>query len=262
MIYIMGGTGFVGSAFTRLCLEREIQYEILTRENYDSFIGKTCDVFVYANGNSKKFLADREALSDFDASIKTVCASLHDFKFSKYVLCSSCDVYADYSHPANNSETAAIEAGKISRYGFHKHVAEQFVRYEADNYLIFRFGGFVGPGLKKNAIFDILNGGPLWLDTESELQFLHIDVAADRVWRLMENGIANETINLCGNGLVKLREVIARVGCEVPVERNSPKVIYNINIEKALEYFPLPSTRDTVFKFVDDWLKKHGKTHG
>ncbi|MBI1920693.1 MAG: NAD-dependent epimerase/dehydratase family protein [Geobacter sp.] len=251
MIFIMGGNGFVGSAFVRLCRRSGIPYAIIDRQNYQSFVGRTCDIFINANGNSKKFLSDKEPLTDFDASIRTVCASLHDFRYGKYILCSSCDVYPDVADPARNREDAAIESKRLSRYGFHKYVAEQFVRYEADNHLIFRCGGFVGPGMKKNAIFDILSGGPLWLDPESELQFIHTDRAADIVWQLIGQGVTNETLNLCGKGLIKLASVIDKVGHPVTVNDGSPRVTYHISTEKIEKYVEIPPTRETVTAFVE-----------
>lgn len=249
----------MGSAFARLCEKRGIPHKIITRKNYGEFAGKSCDIFINANGNSKKFLSQKEPLADFDASIRTVCSSLHDFRYDKYVLCSSCDVYPDLSNPSNNSEATDIDITKLSRYGFHKYVAEQFVRYEASKFLIFRFGGFVGPGMTKNPIFDILNGGPLWLHPGSRLQYLHTDVAADRVWRLVENNVTNETVNLCGNGLIGLDEVMARLGLSVPVNEGSLKVVYEINIRKALGYFDIPESRQTVLEFVDEAVRGAGR---
>ena len=49
------------------------------------------------------------------------------------------------------------------------------MRHSTRNWLILRLGGFVGLGLKKNPIYDILQGGPLWLAPESELQFLQVE---------------------------------------------------------------------------------------
>ena len=57
MIFILGGNGFVGSGLVRACAAQERPYVVLTRENYADYVGQPCDVFINANGNSKKFMA-------------------------------------------------------------------------------------------------------------------------------------------------------------------------------------------------------------
>lgn len=251
MVFVVGGRGFVGSAFVRYCEREGLAHEIVEIDNYDTFRGRSCEILINANGNSKKFLANEAPLREFDASVRTVVDTLHSIRYGKYVLCSTCDVYENCADPAQNHEGVAIDPARQSRYGFHKYVAEQFVRYEARDHLIVRFGGFVGPNLRKNPIFDILHGGPLWLDPGSELQYLHTDDAAAAVWKLIGAGLRNETVNLCGEGLVRLRDVMARAGRTVPVQPNSPRVRYHINIEKARRFCEIPASRETVFAYVD-----------
>ncbi|MCL2330849.1 MAG: NAD-dependent epimerase/dehydratase family protein [Phycisphaerae bacterium] len=255
MVFVMGGRGFVGSAYGRLFARLGIEHEILEIDNYAHYRGRSCDILINANGNSKKFLATQDPLAEFDGTVRPVCQSLHDIKFNKYVLCSTCDVYNEFADPALNHEAVEIDPARQSRYGFHKHIAERFVRYEAKDYLIFRFGGFVGPNMRKNPIFDILNGGPLWLAAESRLQFLHTDVAAATVWNMIQRGIRGETFNLCGNGLVCLQDVMAWAGRSVPVKENSPAVTYHINISKIQQYVDIPSTSETVRQFVEEYVR-------
>lgn len=256
MIFIIGGKGFVGSAFARVCEATGRVYRVITRQNYHEFIGQRCDIIINANGNSKKFLAKEAPLQDFDASVRTVRASLVDFEYDYYVYLSSCDVYSDCSSPATTSEDEIIDVTKQSPYGFHKYLAEQCVQHAAKKWLIIRFGGFVGPGLTKNAIYDILNSGPLWLDPESELQFMHTDRAAEIVLSLIDRGANNEIFNICGRGVIKLREIMETVGIEVPVQPGSPYVRYEVNIAKISKLFDIPNTRDTVLKFVHAELKR------
>lgn len=255
MIYIMGGKGFVGSAFVRLFKEMKLQYEIIEPDNYEKFAGTSCDIFINANGNSKKFLANDNPKYEFDSTVRTVCNSLHDFKYNKYVLCSTCDVYNNFEDPELNREDVEIDINKQSRYGFHKYIAENFVKYEAPDYIIVRFGGFVGPNLKKNPIYDILKGGPLWLHPESQLQFLHTDEAAKIVCKLIDDNITNDIFNVCGNGLVKLNDIISMQDKKIEIKDNASKVIYNINTEKINEIIPVFSSEQIVRNFVENQFK-------
>lgn len=259
MIFIIGGRGFVGSAFARVCTALGREFSIIDRLNYEDFVGRRCDILVNANGNSKKYLAQQDPLGDFDASVRSVRASLVDFKYDQYVYLSSCDVYPDCSSPRTTVEQAELDISRQSPYGFHKYLAEKCVQHVASSWLIIRFGGFVGPGLRKNAIYDILAGGPLWVSAESELQFMHTDQAASIVLSIADSGIRNDVFNVCGRGVVRLREVMDWAGREVTVQPASPLVRYEVNIEKISALVEVPCTRSVVREFVSDWPMKHSQ---
>jgi nucleoside-diphosphate-sugar epimerase len=250
MIFLIGGNGFVGSAFARACAAAGREHVVITRQNYQDYRGKACSILVNANGNSKKYLSKDRPLDDFDLSVRSVRASLLDFRYDCYVHLSSCDVYPDCSDPAATAEDAPIDVARQSPYGFHKYLAEQCVRHVARRHLIFRMGGFVGPGLKKNAVFDVLAGGPLWLDPESELQFIHTDRLAEVVLGLAQAGVANDTFNICGRGTVRLSKVVRLVGRDVVVQPGAPRVRYEIDLGKISRHVCLPDTEPAVCAFV------------
>ncbi len=180
-VIIIGGEGFVGSAYTRWCQQNSVNHLVINRANYENYIGTKCDLLINANGNSKKFLARENPLLEFDESVRSVRRSLIDFPANKYVFLSSCDVYPDCSTPETTAEDSIININEQSAYGFHKYLAEQCVSHCHSDWLIFRMGGFVGKGIKKNPIFDILQGEKLWLHPESQLQYINTDVAANAV---------------------------------------------------------------------------------
>lgn len=250
MIFLIGGRGLVGSAFARVLESQGREFAILDRATYKDYVGQSCCLLINANGNSRKPLAKQDPMADFDASVRSVRASLVDFRFERYIHLSSCDVYADCSTPEATREDQPLDPAAQSAYGFHKHLAELCVRHAAPDWLIFRFGGFVGPGLKKNAIFDILNGGPLWLDPASELQFLHTDDAARLVLEVADRGVTREAVNVCGRGVISLSEVMERTGKYVAVNPGSPRVRYEVSIEKVSRWVEVPETRTAVLDFV------------
>ncbi len=256
MIFILGGHGLVGSAFARVCERSGKQFSIIDRLNYKDHMGGRCDLFVNANGNSRKPLAKSDPLADFDASVRSVRASLVDFRHETYIHLSSCDVYPDCSAPQVTMEDQPLDPALQSPYGCHKFLAEQCVRHAANDWIIFRLGGFVGPGLKKNAIFDILNGGPLWLQPESALQFLHTEDAARIMLDLADRGISREVLNLCGDGLVRLSEVMEWVDNDIPVKPQSPLVRYEVSLNKISRLTTIPDTRATVRGFVQTELRR------
>jgi nucleoside-diphosphate-sugar epimerase len=253
VIYIIGGGGFVGSGFARYCRARGLDHRIVTRENYNSFRGTGCDVLVDASGNSRKYLSDREPLADFDRSVRQVYQTLEMISAERYVLISTGDVYNDPSSPATTRENRPIDIKNLSRYGQHKFVAEQLAMVRHPRWLIIRAGGFVGPGLRKNAVFDILSGGKVWLSPQSKLQFIHTDAAAALVMALVEQNISGEIVNLGGRGTIQLGELHAEIGSTAIFDSEAPTIIYELSLEKLGRLAPgskIPTSRDTVRAFV------------
>lgn len=249
MIFILGGNGFVGSAFARFCQSQKKEFVVIDRQNYDSYKGKSCDIFVNANGNSSKILAMKNPMEDFDATVRSVKKSLVDFDFKKYILLSSCDVYPDCSSPSLTREDSKIDISKQSVYGLHKHLAEQCVCHDAKKWLVIRMGGMIGQELKKNAIFDIINGGPLWLDLKSELQYMNTDDVARIVFQILDREVINEIFNICGDGVVKLESLVQ--DRKIKITPNSPVVTYNVNIEKVKKIVEIPDSMESVMDFIN-----------
>lgn len=249
-VIIIGGEGFVGSAYTRYCQQNNLNYLVINRANYNNYIGTACDLLINANGNSKKFLAKDNPLLEFDASVRSVRQSLIDFPAKKYVFLSSCDVYPDCSNYDTTKEDLIINIAEQTPYGFHKYLAEQCVQHCHKNWLIFRMGGFVGIGMKKNPIFDILQGEKMWLDPQSQLQYINTDIAANIVMEIIKKEYHHEIFNLCGNGLITLQEIIDITNSKVKVNPNSPKVCYEVSIAKLKQIVNIPNSREMVLDFV------------
>lgn len=252
MILLIGGHGFVGSAFARLFATRSLPFKIVTRDNADELAGSECDVLLNANGNSRKFMADREPLWEFDASVRSVAETIARFKPRLYVHLSTGDVYPDQSSPEITQEDQQIDVSRLSRYGLHKYLAEQLVQNTQDNWLIFRMGGFVGPGLKKNAIFDMLTNAPLWLAPESELQFISTDRSAEIVWSIAQSQTRNEIINLGAKGVVQIGDLYRELGSRSDLQQDAKKVRFELNLDKLARLSPvaLPETRREVLDFA------------
>lgn len=248
----MGGHGFVGSAVVRAASRHGWTPTPAGKSELSGLKGKRWDLVINANGNSKKFLSDRDPNLDFDLSVQSVAHSLHDFPHDRYVFLSTVDVYPDKSNPANNHEDAVIEPGKLSRYGHHKWLAEELVRFNSPNSLIIRMAGFVGPGLKKNPIYDLLTGSPLRVHPDSAYQYQHTDDMADLLFSLIERKNDGGIYNIAGDGLITLRDVAAMIpGVVLPEPDVTMKIEhYEVNIEKIKSRSPVPLSRVAVETFV------------
>ena len=252
MIFVIGGNGFVGSAYARLFNAQGLDYRILTRENIADYRGQSCDILINANGNSKKFMANREPLWEFDASTRSVAESVEWFNAGCYVYLSTGDVYPDQSSPEVTREDQSIDVARLSRYGLHKYLAEQIVRGTRENWLIFRMGGFVGPGLKKNAIFDMQNGDPVWLAPSSNLQFISTDTAARLVWSAIGSGHRNDIVNLGAQNTVNVGELHASLGSKSEFKPDGNHVQFELNLDKLVSLCgsTVPETRNEVGAFL------------
>lgn len=250
-IFVLGGNGFVGSGFVRCFNAHGVPVTVIDRTNYDQLIGAECDVFINANGNSKKFLAKDDPKAEFQASVASVRNSLVDFKFKKYVFLSTSDVYPDCSQPDLTREDTVLNVAEQSPYGFHKHLAELCVQHGAKDWLIVRQGGFVGHGMKKNAVFDVLNGDKLWVHPDSRFQFINTDDSARLVLKLVKQNISNQVFNLTATGTISVTEIMQLAGRSVPSDSSAKPVCYEISTDNVARYVTLPTTYETVQKFLD-----------
>ena len=249
---IIGANGFVGSGIRRDFRNNGIDSDVIERDNYREFLGASFDILINANGNSKKYLATEAPQEDFQQSVLSVQQSLTDFRYGLYIHCSSVDVYPDHANPDANGEEAPILANKISVYGFHKYLAEQLVRRYADRWLVLRFGGFVGEGLKKNSVYDILHDLPLRVHEDSAYQYLTTDTAGAVIRRLIDRRVEGKILNVCGEGCMTLSEIIAavpdyqlRYAVAVP-----PCERYDVSISALRRFCEVPATRDSVLRFI------------
>lgn len=185
-VFILGGKGFIGSTFVRFCEKEEFDYDCIDLGNYESFKGRDCDILINVAGNSKKYLSNERPVEDFRFSLEALISSFFDFSFGKYIYFSSIDLYTDHEDPAQNREDLPIDIGKISNYGFHKYLGEEMVMHYLSDWLIIRLGGVLGPGLKKNPVFDLIHDIPLRVDEDSEYQYLSTDYLAELVFGLIE----------------------------------------------------------------------------
>jgi len=249
MIYLLGHKGFVGSAIAKFLEKNRIEFRGIDRENYASLKGTSCDIFINAGGSSKKRLATEDPAKDLELNLISTLRTLADFKFRKYVLISSIDVYNDVSSPKNNSESAEIDASKLSNYGLSKYLCEMAVKKGCKNWLILRLGGMVGEGLKKNAIFDLLTRKSLFVHPQSKYQYMDTRDVAKVLWALKEK--ENEIYNVCGDYAVSLEDVAKNLGIILPKENYSlNKEAYNINVEKAKRIVAIRPSMDAVLEFA------------
>lgn len=249
-IAVVGAEGFVGSAFHRQLGLRGHQAEGVTRKNFLEKAGQTWDLVVDAAGNSRKYLAEQEPWKEFELSVGHKKAVLQAYPAKTHLHISSVDVYRELSLEKETRENSAVGQG-ASVYGFHKWLAEELVRFHARSWLMVRLAGMVGPGLKKNPVFDVMTGQKVRIHPDSEYQFLSTDEAARLSLDLWAQGVVGEIYNVCGEGTITPREIAKLAGkkLETSGEGEEPRKV-RVNLEKLKKRTPIPQTKETITAFL------------
>jgi nucleoside-diphosphate-sugar epimerase len=257
-VTVVGAAGFVGSAFVRHLAALGVSVRNVTRATYARWAGQASDVVIDAAGNSRKYVAEERPLEEFDASVGHRARTLRDFPARLQLHLSSVDVYADLDSPCTTVEDTPIEPARLSHYGFHKWLAEELVRHHAPEWLIVRMAGMVGPGLRKNPVYDVLHRLPLRIHPDSQYQFLSTDDVARMVWLLVDGGVRREVVNVCGDGVISPREIAVLAGVELELaagaREGSPRIVTASN-RRLKTWVEVPQTRATVGAFVQEWTR-------
>jgi len=254
MIFIVGGKGLTGSAISHYLKKRNLEYENIQKENKEQFFGKSCDILIFANGNALKFKANQEPFFDFIASVASVAEYVHKINFKQFILLSTVDVYSEKSDLKNTVESTVIQSSKLDNYGFHKLLAENYVKKFCDNYLIFRLPGLVGKGLKKNPVFDFINTQKkVMISPDSKLNFISTRFMAESIFKIVELGIKDEIFNLASKNSIQISEIKKITGFDSEYQNEAQNYIqnYQINTEKIQKFIELTTTEQAIKEYFD-----------
>lgn len=148
---LIGCTGFVGSTLLR-SQDFDDGYN---SSNIGDIAGKSYDLVVCAGAPAAKWIANKDPEGDA-AAIAKLTGPLETVTAREFVLISTIDVYPDPMSGAD--EGAVIDASANHTYGRNRYALEEFVRARFPHARIVRLPALFGEGLKKNAVFDLLNG--------------------------------------------------------------------------------------------------------
>jgi dTDP-4-dehydrorhamnose reductase len=161
---LIGYSGFVGST-----LLKQSAFKGLYRStNISDIEGKSFDTVVCAGAPAQKWIANKDPLADRQ-KIEALISHLDKVTCETFVLISTVDVFGS---PVDVDESSEVTEEGLHAYGLHRRLLEKFVVQKFPHHLIVRLPGLVGPGLRKNAIFDFLNDNNLQaIDSRAKFQF-------------------------------------------------------------------------------------------
>jgi nucleoside-diphosphate-sugar epimerase len=171
---LIGHTGFVGSNLLR----SEIFSSTFNSKNVEDIRGRHFRRIVCAGIPAVKWLANQRPEADRD-NIARLMDALRHVTADAFVLISTIDVYPSPIGVDEADTPTAADA--MEPYGRHRLEFENFVGTHFSGSHIVRLPALFGPGLKKNAIYDLLHDNRLeWVHPESLFQWYPImRLAAD-----------------------------------------------------------------------------------
>lgn len=200
---LIGYTGFVGST-----LLRQRQFDALYRStNMADIAGGRFGTVVCAAAPAQKWIANREPAAD-KANLEGLMHHLGRIECETFVLVSTVDVFPQ---PEGVDEDTPVDEQALQPYGLHRRQLETFVAHHFPRHLIVRLPGLVGPGLRKNAVYDLKHDNNvaaidsravyqfypmtnLWFDLEialrAQLPLLHLTAAPLSMAEVAREGFA------------------------------------------------------------------------
>ncbi len=161
---LIGHTGFVGTTLTR---QRQFD-ATFNSSNIASIDGARFGQVICCAAPAQKWRANSEPDAD-RRTIDSLQEHLRSIRCEQFVLISTVDVFGS---PVAVDEDTVVDDDGLHPYGLHRLLLERFVQETFARHLVVRLPGLVGPGLRKNVVFDLLNGGSMaGVDCRSVFQF-------------------------------------------------------------------------------------------
>lgn len=180
---IIGRTGFVGTT-----LSSQFNFDLGYRSSdIDEIKGRAFDLIVCAGAPAAKWIANGDPEGDM-ANIGRLIGAIAEAQAETFVLISTVDVFREAT-----SASELVEPNQVGlhAYGNNRRVLEQFVQSHFKRSHVIRLPGLVGPGLRKNAIYDLVNGNETSkVDSRGVFQFYPTERLMADVQRTMELGLS------------------------------------------------------------------------
>ncbi len=161
---LIGTSGFIGGTLSKVATfdDRYRSSDIASIE------GRSFDCVVCAGAPAQKWIANRDPAAD-RANIDRLIGHMKTINCRTFILISTVDVF---QHPTGVDEDSPVDETGLHPYGLHRRLLEKFVESQFARHLIVRLPGLVGPGLRKNVIFDFLNDNEIAkIDSRGVFQF-------------------------------------------------------------------------------------------
>jgi len=267
-IIVIGCDGFIGSAFVRFSKSNpdfEYKFIFINRKNYKEwkeYIEKYQLEFkstIWAAGLSSKIYCESNFEWCWEQNVDNLILAIDDFPADLFVYISSYDVYPSFWMPEKKEENAEIDINLLSNYGKTKLEGENIVkRWAYNSYLILRPNAFVGDGLRKNIIYDLLQEEKnIYVTLDSIFQFINTDVFVEILLTFLINNYRDTIFNISGSKSISVSSILSIMGVNTDevIFNNSSKIIAEMNILKLqksiVDNYNLLTSED----YISNWRR-------
>ncbi len=182
MVALVGYTGFVGSNIYASA-GNEID-RVYNSKNIEEAYGTNPDLLIYAGLRAEKYLANNAPEKDMEL-IEQAEENIKYIGPKRLVLISTIDVF---KIPKDVDETSKINTENLHAYGYNRYQLEIWVRNNYSDALIIRLPGLFGKNIKKNFIYDFINGIPFMLKADKFEELEEKDPELRKYYILQNNG--------------------------------------------------------------------------
>ncbi len=248
---LIGSTGFMGSylqqvmPFTALYHSKNIVD--IARRNFDTIICTgTPSVKWLANKEPER---DRESIAKLEGALETVTAK-------HFILISTVDVFAQ---PTGADEDAVVPTEELQPYGLHRLEFESFIRNRFANTTILRLPAMFGPGLRKNALYDLIHDNEVEkVPRQGVFQWYDLRQLPQDI----ERAAALPLVHLVTEPLSMLRIIETCFPDKATAGHDRPAAHYDLHTRYAAHFGGTGSyiaSADTMLARISEWVETERK---
>jgi sugar phosphate isomerase/epimerase len=221
---IVGYSGFVGSNLLQFY---NFDY-FYNSSNFHEAINGEFDTLFFCGVPAVKWYANKNPDEDFDVLYK-IRSILETITVKKIILISTIDVY-EY---VNSEETEDYDCDFINNhtYGRNRYLFESFIQKKFDNYYIIRLPALFGKGLKKNVIYDLINGNQVGnIEKNTKFQWYDLNWLKNDIDIAIDNNI--RICNLFTEPLETL-EILNLFNYPLDIYKTQSNMTYNLKTKHS-----------------------------
>ena len=233
MAAIVGYMGYVGSNLLQFY---EFDY-LYNSKNFEQARNKSFKTLYFAGLPAEKWKANLNPDKDAQ-TLRNIQSILDTIEVERFVLISTIDVYTNTN--SQDDEQCAIDHTGNHTYGKNRRLFELYIQKRFKRHHIVRLPALFGKGLKKNLIYDLLNGNCIdKINKQNWFQWYSLDWLQNDLDIVMRHNlpICNLfTEPISSNTVVEIYEETYRKRHPYPDDTNMIQVKYNLKSAHA-SYF-------------------------